>query len=283
MNILLYGNCQLWGIKAVMFNGSNTDYNVEYLDCFLQDNDEMFMINKYKNADVIITQPINDNYRDKHYLSTSYIIKNCKNTCKIIIIDSLYFSFYYCDLTYTFFKNEMLPVPEHYHHQYIIDCYKNNVSVNDCINQYINNIDLLSKKELENKADDSIKELKNRYEENKIKYNQENVYFVYTGNYIRDNYKDKLLFYSMNHPTYHLLKFVSEQIVSILEFKNINYTFYEIDNAKCIIYKCIQKVVNFNIEECQLKIQDRHSGEIKSTIEDICKLYYDTYDRINFV
>ena len=147
---------------------------------------------------------------------------------------------------------------------------------------YINNIDLISKEELENKAIVSIGELKTRYENNKIKYTGENVYFIYSGDYIRDNYKDKLLFYSMNHPTFHLLKFISEQIAEILDLKNVNYRFFEIDNAKCIIYKCIQKVVNFNIDDCKLKLQDRNNGEIKDTIEDMTKLYYDIYDRIGF-
>lgn len=86
----------------------------------------------------------------------------------------------------------------------------------------------------------------------------------------------------MNHPSYYLLKFISEQIVLLLSLKNINYKFYEIDNCKCIIYKCIQKVIKFNINECKLKIQDSNNGEIKDTIEDITKLYYDIYDRVGF-
>ena len=280
MDILLYGNCQLWGIKECLFSQNN--FYAKYLDCYEQENDEEYMLKIYKSADIIITQPIQDNYRNKHYLSTSYIIENCKKTCKIIILDSLHFDFYYCDLTYTFFKDKMLEVPEHYHYQYMLDCYKNKVSVNDYIKNYINNVDLISKEDLENKAIASINELKRRYENNKIKYTGENVYFVYSGDYIRDNYKDKLLFYSMNHPTFHLLKFISEQIAEILDLKIINYKFHEIDNAKCIIYKCIQKVVNFNVDACQLKNQDKHGGKTKHTIEDICKLYYNTYDRIGF-
>lgn len=280
MNILLYGNCQLWGIKECLF--SLNDYNATYLDCYTQENDEEYMLHKYKNADIIITQPIQYNYRDKTYLSTSYIIKNCKKTCKIIILDSLHFDFYYCDLTYTFFKDKRLEFPEHYHYQYMMDCYKNNVSVNDYIKNYINNIDLISKEELENKAIISINELKRRYENNKIKYTGENIYFIYTGDYINDNYKEKLLFYSMNHPTFHLLKFISEQVVLILSLKNINYKFFEIDNVKCIIYKCIQKVVKFNIDDCKFKIHNRNINIIKNTTEDICNMYYDTYDQIKY-
>jgi hypothetical protein len=280
MEILLYGNCQLWGIKQCLF--SLNDYNAIYLDCHKQEHDEKYMLQIYKSVDIIITQPISDNYRNKNYLSTSYIIQNCKKTCKIIIMDSLYFNFYYCDLTYTFFKNKILEFPEHYHHHYMMHCYKNNISVNDYIKNYVNNIDLISKEELENKAIDSINELKKRYENNKIKYTGENIYFIYAGDYINDNYKDKLLFYSMNHPTFHLLKFVSEQIVSILSIKNINYKFHEIDVAKCIIYKCIQKVVNFNVDDCKFKICDRNTNITKYTVEDICKLYYGAYDKIGF-
>jgi len=100
MNILLYGNCHLWGVKECLF--SLNGYNTTYLDCYIQENDEEYMLHKYKSADIIITQPIDDNYRNKTYLSTSYIIKNCKKTTKIIIVDSLYFDFYYCDLKYIF-------------------------------------------------------------------------------------------------------------------------------------------------------------------------------------
>tara|TARA_B110000037_G_scaffold210250_1_gene260362 strand:+ start:945 stop:1214 length:270 start_codon:yes stop_codon:yes gene_type:complete len=86
----------------------------------------------------------------------------------------------------------------------------------------------------------------------------------------------------MNHPTFHILKFISEQIVSISSIKNINYKFHEIAPPKCIIYKCIQKVVNFNVDDCKFKICDRNTKITKDTVEDICKLYYRTYDKIGF-
>ncbi len=275
MRILLYGNCQLWGVKECL-NLDNNEYIVDYLDCFMNDYEEEFIKEKYEKYDVIITQPISDDYRNKSYLSTKYLINNCAKKCKIIIVDSLYFDFYYCDLQYTFFKEKMLEVPEHYHYKYMMDCFKKNENIDYYINNYVNNIDLFKTEELLEKAEKSINELKERYRNNTKKYVGHNIYFISSAQYIENNYKDKLLFYSMNHPTSYLLRFISENIINILQIKHNNYRFYEIDNAKCIIYKCIQKVVNFRIDNCDFLTKN------KTNLLDICKLYYETYNRINF-
>ena len=80
----------------------------------------------------------------------------------------------------------------------------------------------------------------------------------------------------MNYSTSYLLRFISENIINILQIKYNNYRFYEFDNAKCIIYKCIQKVVNFKIDNCDFLTKN------KTNLLDICKLYYETYNKINF-
>tara|TARA_B110000503_G_C6930880_1_gene322745 strand:- start:132 stop:632 length:501 start_codon:yes stop_codon:yes gene_type:complete len=165
----------------------------------------------------------------------------------------------------------MLEAPGHYHYKYMMDCYKNDNTISDYINNYVNNINLISAKELENNATQSINELKKRYEHTKRKYTGKNIFIIYSGDYIEQNYKDKLLFYSMNHPTFYLLKFISESIIIIINCKKIQYNFYEIDNSKCI-----QKIVNFDINKCKLLTKN------KNTLEDICTLYYNTYKKINF-
>ena len=66
-----------------------------------------------------------------------------------------------------------------------------------------------------------------------------------------------------------------EQIIEILEISNnINYNIDVLDNPKCIIYKCVQKNVNFDIvnyHPITLNIID---------ISEITQLYYDTYRKI---
>lgn len=80
------------------------NYIIHHIECYSTNIDQAeftYLINK---CDIIITQPIQDNYRNKSYLSTSYIINNKKSECKIILFDSCYFSFYYFDLTYKIFN-----------------------------------------------------------------------------------------------------------------------------------------------------------------------------------
>jgi hypothetical protein len=155
----------------------------------------------------------------------------------------------------------------------------NNISADDYINNYINNQNLFSSEELEQIANDSIYELYNRNLANIEKYKSyENIHIISCVHYIKYNYKDKLLFYSMNHPTPLIFHDLSEQIINILSLPNtIDYNSDFLDHPKCILYKCIQNVVNFNINE-HLPIT---CGRTNS--RDITELYYETYKSNNFL
>ena len=270
MNILFYGNCQLYAIKQIL-NLQNVHQSL--VECFTTDISlEEFDI-VIKNSDVIITQHINDNYRNKTYLSTSYIVNNCKKNCIIIMVDSCYFDFYYPDLTYKCIDGTLLDKPSHYHYNKMIESYKQDLSLDYYIENYVNNINLYSKDELELIANNSLVELNRRYNCNVELYKEHsNMFIISTHEYIQNNYKDKLLFYSMNHPTKYVIQHICEKIINILMFKNtINYNLDVLDNTKCVLYKCIQNVVNFDINK-ELPLTSS-----KNTIKDIVKLYYESY------
>jgi hypothetical protein len=160
----------------------------------------------------------------------------------------------------------------------MIYCYHNNISIENYINNYVNNKDLFSKEELENIANESIYKLYIKHQENIEKYKDfKNINVISCVHYIKYNYKDKLLFYSMNHPTKYIFHNLAEQIIDILYLEcNIEYNIDFLDNPKCIIYKCIQNNVNFNIEE----YMPLTCG--KTDLYEITKLYYDTYKDIEF-
>ena len=123
--ILFYGNCQLHAIEHTL-QIPEEKYSRINIPCWTTEYDkESFREIIYK-CDIIITQPINDNYRDVDYLSTNFIIHNSNNYCKIIICDNCYFNFYYFDLTYKFINNDILSNPSSYHYKYMIECYNNN-------------------------------------------------------------------------------------------------------------------------------------------------------------
>lgn len=279
MDILLYGNCQLYAILKTL-NLSNR-YNIFHIECWKQDIDKQYFTDIINKCNIIITQPIQDKYRDVDYLSTSYIIKHKKSDCKLIIFDSCYFNFYYFDLTYKKFNNDILHKPIDYHYNKMIECYNNNNSIEYYISHFVNNLDLKTSEELETIAQNSLDELQNKNNNNKEKYNAEYTYLIGTYEYIKKNYKDKLLFYSMNHPTKYVIQFICEQIIDILQLQNhIDYNLdYNIDTlarTKCILYKCISKNVNFDINIC-----NSLTGGVEG-IDKITQLYYDTYKEIEY-
>ena len=271
MHILFYGNCQQGALRR-MLNMLKHDY----ICCHNTDITETDLVNQLCKYDIIITQPIADNYRHKSYLSTKFVLEHCKKDCKIIIVDVIYFDFYYLDLTYTHFNNSRLTKPGDYHYTFMQECYKNGNNIAYYINNIVNNIHFKHADDLENIANNSLRELKRRYEENKKTYIGSNIHFVYTGDYIRTNYKHKLLFYSMNHPSKYVLQFVCESILDLLDITNttINYDTDPLSSTKCIMYKCIQPCVFFDIMKCQPSMYKT------TNVQDICKLYYNVYNEI---
>jgi len=271
-NILFYGNCQIYAILKTL-NLSN--YIIHHIECFSTTINQEDFTNMIHKCNIIITQPIHDNYRNLDYLSTSYIIKHKRQNCHLIIVDSCYFNFYYYDLTYKQFNNDILHNPSDYHYHKMIDCYHEGHSIDYYIKHVVDNVDLISSEELENIANDSLDEMNKRYLQNQENYKNSTIISIYE--FVKQNYKKKLLFYSMNHPTKYVIQFICEQIIKKLNIKNtINMNIDLLDNTKCMIYKCISKNVNFDINQ--------HIPLISTLTkhDEITKLYYDTYKQIGF-
>ena len=83
MNILFYGNCQLFAVLKTL--NMSKDYNIFHVECWKNEINEKYFKDIIIKSDIIITQPINDNYRDVNYLSTTYITQHKKPDCKLII------------------------------------------------------------------------------------------------------------------------------------------------------------------------------------------------------
>jgi len=276
MKILFYGNCQLDAIrKTLAIESSNEQV---FIPCWTTDYDNIKFTSLLTQFDIIITQPIKDNYRDVDYLSTNFILNNISINCKVIIVDSCYFNFYYFDSQYVWVNNDGLHNPIDYHYKQMITCYKTNLSIDDYVNNVVNNENFKTYEELNNIADSGINELYKRYINNKNKYNKPNIYFIPIYEFIKCNYKKKLLFYSMNHPTKYLIQYICEKILQILQIPNsIDYNKDFLDNPRCILYKCIQKHVNFDINQ-HLPLMLN-----KTNIYEITKIYLDEYKNIELI
>jgi len=241
-NILFYGNCQLEKLIDILCL-KNTDFNITYIPCFSTCLTDLEFDGILKNSDIIITQPIHDNYRDMYYLASNYVVNKCKENSIIIFFNNCHFDFYYFDLIYSKSNN--------YFNSYMIDCINENLDYSFYNITYVENVHLKTIEELNSDLCESINNLKTRFED-MLQYKKNNTYFINIVPFIEENYKDKLLFYSFNHPTKYLLQFIALKIIEILGIPNtINYELDPFSNEKCILYACLQKVLNFNIKNHQ--------------------------------
>ena len=83
----------------------------------------------------------------------------------------------------------------------------------------------------------------------------------------------------MNHPTKYLFQYICKIILNELNFDttfinlNVDPLFH---NERGILYKCIQNVVHFNINEYTPQLSKYNLNDINQIVEK----YYNTYDNI---
>lgn len=235
MKILFYGNCQMNALMKI------SGLKGQYIACYKTQITNEDFNSLIKSCDIIFTQMIKDDYHNKFYLSTSNVIKQKKRDCKVFICSNNYMKFYYFDS----FTSKTLLKPNPYHYLSIIK-YKNDVQ---CIkNNVINNIHFKSIEDLNKIVNKDIQELVAR--ENIIKniYIGNNIHYIFTSEFIKNNYKDKLLFWTINHPTKYILQYMAKQISNTIKIE-INYDIDPLKNGPVqILYKSVQKLVHFNID-----------------------------------
>jgi hypothetical protein len=253
---LFFGNCQMHIIKEML----KTTKFVNLYDCDLFSshmntcNDLEKIYKKLNIYSIIFIQPHN-NYRNNIKYNINSIVKYVNKDCKIIIIPSCYFNFYYPFLTYAYYEKEILKKPSDYHDKNLIDLYHNNIK--NIKNEYIkliNDIELLTIEKMNEMANNSIDEMEKREEKFK---NEDYIIrldyiFITISNFIKENYKEKLLFYSMNHPTYYLFEYLVNEILKKINLNEYVDTFDfmdPLDNLHPPLYKCLEKVVNFDLNK----------------------------------
>lgn len=236
--------------------------------------------NCIKNADIIVTQPINPSYRDLTYLHTEYVLENAKPDAKIVIFPSLRLNFYYFDYYYLKLKSDWLKDPSDYHYLSLANCYKNNLSADHFFTEFVNNETLHSKSFLEDIFNKSILELEEREKKMENYKNIRSCNLIFASSFIKESYKKNLLFYSINHPTKHLLQYIGENILSYLELDS-NLLDKDKDpfikNERGIIYKCIQQVVDFDVSQCKPHLYKHKIEDTRKIIE----AYYEVYKKFS--
>lgn len=283
-NVLFYGNCQTCALKDVII--FSNQYRVISVSCFLNNLDKNNFTSIIKNSDIIITQPISDNYRDCNYLCTSYILDTVsekKIKPQIIIMDSCYFDFYYPDLQYYFHHDELLRSPMDYHHGKLIDYFKQGKSPNEFIDEVVKNDTLYTSHDLHERAMNSLHELEKRLLDSVKLYTTvfPTIKIVSIVDYVKENYLKHLLFYSMNHPTKYVLQYIAKEIIAYLNDNTlvINHSIDPLgSNAKCILYNSVRCIVHFDTENDLPKFPNDITS---SDINHFVNSYYETYTQVS--
>jgi hypothetical protein len=299
------GNCQSDCLAHFLL--SNSDFSKKYYylsvkNIHLMDNNELDDL--YKNIlpvlDLIIIQPISDNYKNDPRYGTKCILKNVDNTCIKILFPSLYFDFYHPFICYIYDKNNpgwKLDSPYDYHDKIILKYYidaqnesnkiissdKNEIesfSLN-LFNYYktsLLNRDICDDKILINKFNENIENLKKR-ENNYKHYVTIDTHLIKSSNFISNNYSKNLLFYSINHPSKYLFHYISDSILVILKIQLGSYP-ESLDPLKSLImplYSCIEKHVKFDVN----KYQNFQHYDIILNDNDVINSYIDAYNKVS--
>lgn len=271
--ILFYGNCQLHALFKTI---ENSCANTQLITCWLTDMTKEEFTHSIKDAKIIITQPIKEDYRDKDYMGTNYVINNCAMDAIVIIFPSLHFNFYYFDCNYKFYNNEMLRVPSDYHYNGIINCLKENKDMDYFINNVYTNCNYKTKEELLDIAHQSINELRQREKAMQEYKKKSNIYIIPAAEFIEQNFQHELLFWTVNHPTKYVFQYLAFEILKLLDLP-LNKINKSIDilstNEKCLLYKCLENAVYFNVNNFKPRLNQL---EIHDPFE-IISAYYTVY------
>jgi hypothetical protein len=270
MKILFYGNCQIDTICKTLNLNSNK-YDVSFIRCYQNDISQEDFTEKLKTTDIVITQPIRDDYLGKEYLSTNYILRNCNPDCKVLILPSYHFDLYYFDC----YANHKIPGPSDYHYANMIECYKQGKSVDYYLEHYVNNPHLKSKEELEKILENSLKELDHRYNDSQKYKIHENVIIIPIRKFIQENYKHTLLFHTINHPTKALFHHVCHEILNILQIENTMdyWSDFLSGDVRNIMYKCVEQLIHFKQTAPLIDLHNGYHHDAKG----ITEFYYNGY------
>jgi len=276
MKILFYGNCQIEAICKTLNLNSNK-YEICVIKCYEDNIIQKDFTDKLNTTDILITQPISDNYLGKEYLSTNYVLRNCNPECKVIILPSCYFDFYYFDCN---LNRKIGSTATGYHYTNMIECYKQGKSVDYYLEHFVNNPHFKSKEELEKIADKSITELDARYNDSqKYKIIHANIITIPISKFIQENYKHIFLFHTINHPTKTLFHHICHEILNILQIENTMdyWSDFLSHTIRNIMYKCVEQVVSFKQSVPLIDYGNPYHHDAKGVSE----FYYNEYRKLD--
>lgn len=255
-NITIYSTCQGEGIKYYLRYYFNYNRITVLHNYNIIKNKENININLLKNTDIFIYQEMGKKWGiySTDETEDNNIIKYLRKDCIKIIIPYVYADWLWSinkillrDITHNFDEIDNLNNCYKYlNEDIIVNLKKQNHSIENILEMYDND-----------KLDFNFNIRKNN--SINILKNKEKTCMIKISDFILENYKDKELFLTNNHPTYIILKEMTKQILKILNINNINFNendIYEIHPMRLIHSKYDKKNINYNINIDDNKIKE---------------------------
>jgi hypothetical protein len=273
-----YGNCQAHAIAKTLqtclsFNSKFVYHSVPPVH-EIKDLDAVYKI--ISDVDLLIFIPIKNSYKGKEY-STTTICSILKKDCIKISFPCCYFPLYTPELKYALYENKILKIlGESIYDHMILKYYIENKKsdVNDYKEKYLLNDNLYSIEYLNKLLNDTLEEIKNR-EINMEK--EKDIIIIHIYDFIKENYKKHLLFTTYNHPTYHLLNHIAENILYKL---GINEKIVNTSNFLSwipFIYSSVYKHMKL---EFPIQYNYCYMGFKKCTLEEYFESHINVYKNI---
>lgn len=243
-NVILYGNCQIEYIENYLKSSSDFRRNYKIIlskPVFAIENSNCLQ-KKIEQCDVFIYQNVDGEFQD--FLKTDVIKNKLKQECKCINIPVAYFTGYFPQYVH----NPENRITEDYvwgKYPYgdsnIVSFMRNQSNRNiDKIESFLkklNSSDYYSSDYVNDNAEKSLLELRKR--EKKCDFTISNI--------IEEFYNKEFCFFTVNHPNYRVIRYMSEKILEKLDISADdihNLVIEKLDHVMIPIYPSVAKVLS---------------------------------------
>jgi hypothetical protein len=249
----VWGNCQMGGLAEYLLKNHYFVKEFEHVPIKAVHQMSLEELKYYyeyilPTIDLIIVQPINSTYRDDYRFSTKSVLSTVTSSCIQILVPVVFFKFYHP------FQKHIECIQKIHRRSKVPPFTDTRVNLSDenvvfTHRKELEDIDHISTDELEKILKESIIELEKR----ERKYPDcctIDTHIITILEFIKKNYKDQLLFHTINHPTKYIFWFITDKVLDILKIQKESYPedFDYMDYYRAPFYASVQKMVNFNLE-----------------------------------
>lgn len=213
---LIYGNCQAAALRTYLQKNSAFASTYRVIDIkpvhLLTQEDIPYIDQVVSETDLLIYQPVSDNYKGIYQLSTRYLIDRLKPGCRQISFPVAYFTGYNPEVTYLRDGNGAnISKPFVYHDINILRLFDQGKSGREIL-EIIQDDDFYTAAAAEKQFNDTMDRLKSREAGLDIKLSE----------FIQDHFRTERLFHVFNHPNKTLLSRIAEWMLEQLGIDDRN-------------------------------------------------------------